>query len=218
MFDILPLDFRYQASVVQKADNAIHRINSIHWIEQLVSLILIHWIVIYPVHSAIHLLNNRGQMTNGHFRVPKTVTFKMRLGAQPFLWKWVLFAWERKTISISKAEHLPSFWNRGPWELGNGLFFVFDISLLGMYYIAYKMKRSFLRLTYYFSVFGYQMKHYFSCLINQLSFSGHQIKIPFLNLVRYFLRLGVSILIGWNTPRVSKNDLEQHLSTFKTVR
>ena len=37
----------------------------------------------------------------------------MRLGAQPFLWKWVLFAWEWKMISISKAEHLPSFWNRG---------------------------------------------------------------------------------------------------------
>ena len=24
-------------------------------------------------------------------------------------------------VSISKAEHLPSFWNRGPWELGNSL-------------------------------------------------------------------------------------------------
>ena len=45
----------------------------------------------------------------GHFRVPKTLTFKMRLGAKPFLWKWVLFAWEWKMISISKAEHLPSF-------------------------------------------------------------------------------------------------------------
>ena len=58
----------------------------------------------------------------GHFRVPKTLTFKMRLGAQPFLWKWVSFAWEWKTISISKAEHLFSFWNRVPAELGNGLF------------------------------------------------------------------------------------------------
>ena len=57
-----------------------------------------------------------------HFRVPKTLTFKMRLGAQPFLWKWVLFAWEWKMISISKAEHLPSFWHRGPEELGTGLF------------------------------------------------------------------------------------------------
>ena len=55
-------------------------------------------------------------------RVPKTLTFKMRLGAQPFLWKWVLFAWEWKMISTSKAEHQPSFWNRGPGELGNGLF------------------------------------------------------------------------------------------------
>ena len=42
----------------------------------------------------------------GHSRVPKPVTFKLRLGAQPFLWKCVLFAWEWKTISISKPEHL----------------------------------------------------------------------------------------------------------------
>ena len=45
----------------------------------------------------------------------------MRLGAQPFLWKWVLFEWEWKMISKSKAEHLPSFWNRDQGELGNGL-------------------------------------------------------------------------------------------------
>ena len=52
----------------------------------------------------------------------------MRLGAQPFLWKWVLFAWEWKMISISKAEHLPSFWNRGPGELGNGLLLAKGVS------------------------------------------------------------------------------------------
>ena len=57
----------------------------------------------------------------GHFRVPKTPTFKISLGAQPFLWKWVLFAWEWKMISLSKAEHLPLFRNRGPGDLGNGL-------------------------------------------------------------------------------------------------
>ena len=45
----------------------------------------------------------------------------MRLGAQPFLWKGVLLAWGWQMISISKAENLPSFWNRGPGELGNGL-------------------------------------------------------------------------------------------------
>ena len=47
----------------------------------------------------------------------------MRLGAQPFSCKWVLFAWEWKMVSISKAEHLPSFWKRGSGELGNGLLF-----------------------------------------------------------------------------------------------
>ena len=157
--------------------------------------------MIYQVDSAINLLNNRGQMTNGHFRVPKTLTYKMRLGVQPFLWKWVLFAWEWKMTSISKAENLPSFWNRGPWELGNGprfLCLIYHFSVC----IAYKMKHSFLWLTYHPSVFGYQMKH--SCLINQFSISGHQMKSPFLNIVCYFLRLGDSIPMGWNTPRVSK--------------
>ena len=48
----------------------------------------------------------------------------MRPSAQPFLWKWVLFAWQwkmSKIISRSKAEHLTSFWYRGPGELGYGL-------------------------------------------------------------------------------------------------
>ena len=57
----------------------------------------------------------------GHFQVSKTLTFKMRLGVQPFLWKWVLLPWEWKMISIPKAERLSSFWNRGPGELENGL-------------------------------------------------------------------------------------------------
>ena len=36
-------------------------LKSIQWISQLVSLILIHWIGIYPVDSAIQRLNNLGQ-------------------------------------------------------------------------------------------------------------------------------------------------------------
>ena len=48
--------------------------------------------------------------------------FKNDPSAQPLLWKWVLFAWEWKIISISKAEHLTSFWYRGPGELVNGFF------------------------------------------------------------------------------------------------
>ena len=43
------------------------------------------------------------QSSIGHFRFPKTLTFKIRLRAQPFLWKWVLFAWEWKMISNIKG-------------------------------------------------------------------------------------------------------------------
>ena len=57
----------------------------------------------------------------GHFRVLKTPTWKMKPSAQPFLWEWVLFPWERKIIFISKAENSTSFWYRGPGELGNDL-------------------------------------------------------------------------------------------------
>ena len=39
--------------------------SSIHQIAQLVFLIIIRWIVIYPVDSAIQLLNNRGQENPG---------------------------------------------------------------------------------------------------------------------------------------------------------
>ena len=42
------------APVVQTLDSAIH------WITQLVLLVFIRWIVIYPVDSAIHRLNNWG--------------------------------------------------------------------------------------------------------------------------------------------------------------
>ena len=45
--------------------------------------------------KSYHIINKIG-----HFRVPKTITFKMRPIAQPFLWKWVLFAWERKHFHI----------------------------------------------------------------------------------------------------------------------
>ena len=61
-----------------------------------------------------HSFHELRQLENRPLPSSKTLAFKMRLGAQPFLWKWVLFAWEWKIISISKAEHLPSFRNRGP--------------------------------------------------------------------------------------------------------
>ena len=38
------------------------------------------------------------RLSLGHFRVLETLTFKMRPSAQPFSWKWVLFAWEWKSF------------------------------------------------------------------------------------------------------------------------
>ena len=40
--------------------------------------------------------------------------------AQPFLWKWLSLARGWHIISMSKAEHLTSFWHRGLWQLENG--------------------------------------------------------------------------------------------------
>ena len=72
-------------------------------------------------HGAVVLAKRTWFNLIGHLRVSKTLTFKMRPSAQPYWIKWVSFAWEWKIVSISKAEHLTSFWYRGPGELGNGL-------------------------------------------------------------------------------------------------
>ena len=50
-----------QALVVQKVDKLSTGYISIQQIAQLVFLILIHWIVIYPVDNAMQRFNNRGQ-------------------------------------------------------------------------------------------------------------------------------------------------------------
>ena len=70
-------------------------------------------IAVYLLINANNVFNKNVQSTIfrsgtliGHFRVPKPHTFKMRPSAQPCLWKWILFAWERKIMSISKAEPL----------------------------------------------------------------------------------------------------------------
>ena len=53
------------APVVQKVDSAVHRIN--HYpVDNTILLILIRWIVIYPVDSATHVLSNRIQPSRIH--------------------------------------------------------------------------------------------------------------------------------------------------------
>ena len=58
--------------------------------------------------SGIHRVESRIQGCHGFPNMGRT--FKMRPHAQPFLWKWVLFAWEWKIISNWKAKHLTLFW------------------------------------------------------------------------------------------------------------
>ena len=95
---------------------------SIYWLLFKTSLKLPHSSV--PKVAVVERFNCTTMTINNRpLRVSKTLTFKMRPRAQPFLWKWVLFAWEWKIISM-KAEHLTSFWYIGPGELGNGLFSV----------------------------------------------------------------------------------------------
>ena len=63
--------------------------------------------------------------------------------------------WEWKIISISKAEHLTSFWYRGPGKLGNGLFNTFS----NLHYIYNQLK----------SVSSFKERNNFiTCLTKQL--------------------------------------------------
>ena len=64
----------------------------------------------------------------------------MRLGAQPFSWKWVLFEWEWKMISISKA---------GGWvSLGKKLEFK-SSKMTKNVSIIHKVERSFIYFVHY---------------------------------------------------------------------
>ena len=55
--------FIHLAPDVQKVDLTLSTGQiTIHWIMQLIPVILIHWIVIYPVDSTIQHLNNPGQV------------------------------------------------------------------------------------------------------------------------------------------------------------
>ena len=72
----------------------------------------IHFSIYLPCSLLVEGIFTRSWI--GHFRVPKTLSFKMRPSAQPFSWKWVLFAREWKIISIWKTEHVTSFSYRGP--------------------------------------------------------------------------------------------------------
>ena len=60
----------------------------------------------------------------GHFRVPPSLCFKTRVGAQPLIWKSFFILIQIKLIFTRKVVHLASFWKWGFLELGTGLFLV----------------------------------------------------------------------------------------------
>ena len=72
-----------QAAVFQKLDTLSTGYIFIQWITQLVSIILIHWIMIYLVYCAIENLNNWGQNCNVNVADKRTVAlvlFNSKLG------------------------------------------------------------------------------------------------------------------------------------------
>ena len=84
--------------------SAIALLSSVRWLSPL--------FIVIP--GAYQMNRPLPSSKNPHFRNEARCT--------TFLVNMSFIAWEWKMISISKAEHLPLFWNRGPGELGNGLF------------------------------------------------------------------------------------------------
>ena len=68
------------APVVRRVDSAIHWINLYPLkITRLVLLVFMRWIVIYPVDSIIHLLNNQGQCRKLKLQVVQETEHKWNL-------------------------------------------------------------------------------------------------------------------------------------------
>ena len=87
------------------------------------SIILFSWIIINVIIlKQLVLTINRRFLFNRPLPSSKNPHFQKEARCTNFLVK-MSFICIRMTemISISKAEHLPSFWNRGPGELGSGL-------------------------------------------------------------------------------------------------
>ena len=56
--------------------------------------------------------------------------FQKKVGAQPLIWKSFFIFMQIKLIFTRKVVHLASFWKWGFLELGNGLFYFIDASVL----------------------------------------------------------------------------------------
>ena len=68
-----------------------------------------------------HRPYSKSKFVNRSLPSSKNPHFQNEARCTTFLVKMSFIYTRMKNDSISKAEHLPSFWNRGPGELGNGL-------------------------------------------------------------------------------------------------
>ena len=66
----------------------------------------------------------------GHFRVPKTLTYKMRLGAQPFLWKRVLFAENEIWFPYQRLSTYPSIETEARGNSKMSYYCIFDTKMV----------------------------------------------------------------------------------------
>ena len=76
----------HQALVFQRVDNAIHRINHYSADKCWQTNYTIHWIVIYPVDSVIHPLNNWGQQPKTLFNCFSARTWQLSIKMDHFFW------------------------------------------------------------------------------------------------------------------------------------
>ena len=80
-------------------------------------------IFIWNLFFSTLLVHREGRLTwIGHFQVPKILTFRARLSAKPFLWKWVSIAWNYfhingLALNLALKQRLEATWK---W-FGNGL-------------------------------------------------------------------------------------------------
>ena len=73
----------------------------------------------------------------------------MRLGAQPFSWKWVLFEWEWKMISISKAGGWVSLGKKLEFkssEMTKNVSIIHKVERSFIYFLHYSLWKSYMQL------------------------------------------------------------------------
>ena len=110
------------------------------------------------------------------------------------------FCMRMKYDSISKAEHLPSFWNKGPGELGSGLLFSFEVLVL--FYVLLDFVTT-------FSLKRSSTRHHFTIFLTLFEFIGDAMVV-----VGFWNKTSNNInesLLSWEGESVPKHHLYTNL-------